>query len=294
MGRKIKDLTGMRFGRLLAVELTDKYIGSNVVWKCVCACGEETYVRSSKLVSGESKSCGCGRWKDLLGLKFGNLLVERLTDNPSSSGDFVWECLCDCGKRKKIRSSYLNKRGYTTSCGCKGSFYSSWSSMMTRCYKHTYNCYHRYGGRGIKVCEEWHSVENFYRDMGDPPSKKHSLGRIDNDKDYGPSNCRWETVEQQSNNKSTSRFLTLKNETNTIAQWSKIYNLKIGTIWKRLSLGWPVEKALLTPVRKLVRKKCNEDFKSVDFPQPQPFTKEVFDEAIAMIEKWDFTIEKGG
>jgi len=78
--------------------------------------------------------------------------------------------------------------------------------MKDRCLRAANKSYHRYGGRGITVCKRWlNSFRNFYRDLGARPSKKHSLDRINNERGYKPSNCRWATILQQSSNKSKRR-----------------------------------------------------------------------------------------
>ena len=79
--------------------------------------------------------------------------------------------------------------------------YKVWENMMSRCYSESYHAYHRYGGRGIKVCPEWHTFANFFRDMNPRPSKAHTLDRINNDGDYELSNCRWATSATQMSNK---------------------------------------------------------------------------------------------
>lgn len=77
-----------------------------------------------------------------------------------------------------------------------------WHHMKERCYSKDYHSYHRYGGRGIKVCDRWkNSLQNFIDDMGYPPFKGAQLDRIDNDGDYSPENCRWVTASKNCNNR---------------------------------------------------------------------------------------------
>lgn len=80
--------------------------------------------------------------------------------------------------------------------------YIAWTSMRSRCNCKTNAGYHRYGGRGISVCERWESSQNFLDDMGPRPTSEHSLDRINNEGNYEPSNCRWATRLQQANNQS--------------------------------------------------------------------------------------------
>ena len=81
------------------------------------------------------------------------------------------------------------------------SLYSVWANMKTRCYNPRTDRYYHYGGRGIKVCERWHSYKNFYEDMYPRPTPFHQIDRIDNDGDYFPGNCRWVSAEVNSRNR---------------------------------------------------------------------------------------------
>lgn len=94
--------------------------------------------------------------------------------------------------------------------------------MKERCYDPKNVRYEHYMKKGITVCDHWlHSFENFFADMGNRPSPEHSLGRINNDKNYEPSNCAWQTREEQMNNMSNNRFETMNGETLTVAQWAR-------------------------------------------------------------------------
>ncbi len=95
-----------------------------------------------------------------------------------------------------------SKRGYKEEC-VKHPLYITWHNMMRRCYLEKDNSFLNYGARGIVVCKEWHLFKNFLKDMGDKPSKYHSLDRIDNDLGYSKYNCRWATRSQQCDNRRT-------------------------------------------------------------------------------------------
>ena len=125
--KRTVDLTGQRFGRLLAVRATDQRKNNKVIWECKCDCGNTVYVKSALLKNGTTSSCGClfrERWaesakkriSDLTGQRFGRLLVVRATDQRNNN-KVVWECKCDCGNTVYIKSTLL-KNGTTKSCGC--------------------------------------------------------------------------------------------------------------------------------------------------------------------------------
>lgn len=180
------------------------------------------------------------------GQKIGRLrLVQRIV-KPEKAKPYYWVCVCDCGSIAEIPEYAFSVKQPTESCGCilreifrKKSLrhgesvngklspeYSSYRHMKARCCIKTNKKYPSYGGRGIKICDRWlESFSNFLEDMGRKPSKECTLGRIDNDGNYEPSNCRWETPLQQANNKRNNVFINYQGESFTIAQFARKVNM---------------------------------------------------------------------
>lgn len=122
--------------------------------------------------------------------------------------------------------------------------YLCWLSMIARTTNPKVKNYHRYGGRGIFMCDRWREkFENFYEDMGDRPSPGHSLERVDNDQGYSKGNCRWATATEQARNRRSSRFIEYKGEILTLAGWAEKVGVKLGTLHWRLK-HWTIERAL--------------------------------------------------
>ena len=128
--------------------------------------------------------------------------------------------------------------------------YFTWASMKQRCLNPKTSGFKNYGGRGVSVCERWiQSFDAFLSDMGEKPSPKHSIDRFpDTNGNYEPSNCRWATMEEQQNNKTTNLILSLNGVEITVAQWAKKLGFKRSLIHGRMERGWSVEKALTTPI----------------------------------------------
>lgn len=126
--------------------------------------------------------------------------------------------------------------------------YGIWCGIIKRTRRPTIGSKY-YLDKGILICDRWKRFESFYEDMGDPPTNKHSIDRIDSNGDYEPSNCRWATSYEQNNNSSRCNFITYKGKTKTLTQWSKYLGIKRTTLSFRLVVcKWPVERAFEIPV----------------------------------------------
>lgn len=122
--------------------------------------------------------------------------------------------------------------------------YSIWKNMRFRCNNPNAVGWERYGGRGIRTCARWALFEHFLADMGPPPSRAHSIERIDNSGDYEPGNCRWATTQEQSLNRRTNRRVTFQGRTLCVSEWAEKLGLKFGTLYSRLLRGESLERAM--------------------------------------------------
>ena len=130
-------------------------------------------------------------------------------------------------------------------------WYGTYHAMMDRCYRKTAANYDYYGGRGIRVCEEWHNVKAFGEWAESNGYKKGlSLDRIDPQMDYSPDNCRWVTAKAQANNRRNTTYITAFGKTMTLSEWSAETGISRSTLSSRLYRGWPTERIVMEGVRK--------------------------------------------
>lgn len=166
---RFDDLSGSVFGEWRAIKST-RSVRAGRIYHCKCSCGTEREILRSNLVSGKTRSCGCKKSK---------LIADKKTTHGQSA-------------KKTSKPTKL---------------YRTWASMKTRCENEKSKSYHNYGGRGIKICDEWsRSFENFAKDIGEPPSGVHSIDRIDPDGNYEPGNCRWADKKTQARNRRSVRL----------------------------------------------------------------------------------------
>ena len=198
---------------------------------------------------------------DLTGQKFGRLTVVRF--DHKENGRKYYLCQCDCGNFK-IVSNHSLKSGNTKSCGClhkeiliqrnkdnrihhpeNERLLRIWRAMLHRCYKETDEHYDHYGGRGIKVCDDWHDFETFQKwALANGYADNLTIDRLDGNKDYCPENCSWATMTVQNNHKSDTKWLTYKGKTQSLSDWCRELGLDYFRTKARLnSLRWSVEDA---------------------------------------------------
>ncbi len=202
-------------------------------------------------------------------------VIEEVESTRKPSGDPVrrFKCQCKCGTIGTPMLESL-RSGHSRSCGCLqkevvsaraqthgGSGtpeYKVWAGGVSRCTLPSATGYHRYGGRGIKVCEQWQGeggFEAFLADMGLRPTPKHSIERIDNNGDYCPENCCWATKRQQGANRRNNRIIEYDGMSLSLTEWADLYGLPAGAFRQRLvKLGWSMEDALHTPLQKQKKK----------------------------------------
>lgn len=135
----------------------------------------------------------------------------------------------------KCRGYAVERIGLTTHGGSKTRLFKTWDAMKQRCFNPNCNCYKNYGGRGIRVCDEWLKFENF-RDwaLRNGYSDELTIDRIDVNGNYEPNNCRWATMQEQQNNRRNNRRIMVDGSLMTIAECSREYGISYDAIARRI------------------------------------------------------------
>lgn len=183
--------------------------------------------------------------KNIIGQRFGRLMVVSFLEPAPKAHSTLWLCQCDCGNKAKIQSNNL-RSGHTRSCGCletesklKRSLihghtinktysptYAVWSSIKGRCLNPHNEHYKYYGGRGITICDEWMKFNNFLKDMGET-REGYQIDRINNNLGYYKENCRW-----------TTKIENMRNRSNTLIVEYNGEKIPLITLAENLKIPW--------------------------------------------------------
>jgi hypothetical protein len=223
---QFRDLEGMVFGDIKV----GSYMGKGHfahIWECQCSCGKVYSITANVLTSGNTKSCGCKRGR--------NISAGKIRHGHAFAGD-----------RRTTE-------------------YTTWASIKARCRNQNNKEFKNYGGRGVLMCERWaSSFEAFFADMGPKPTPKHSIDRIDHNGHYEPGNVRWATPSEQARNRRANRLITVDGETKTLAEWSEISGNYYSVITSRINRG--VEPKMAVFAKGLVRTYRNGQAKVFEQP----------------------------
>lgn len=191
-----KNIAGAVFGRLTAIEPVGMDKNRKTLWLCKCECGNEATSPIGSLMSGNTKSCGCGKYAGL------SVTLER---------------------RKKDAFGIYHVRARNT-----------WHGMIDRCENPANKYFKDYGGRGISVCEQWKDLRIFVADMGDPPDGMTLDRWPDMNGNYEPGNCRWATAKQQAQNTRRNVMADFNGEHLCLAEIADRIGMKRPTLYSRV------------------------------------------------------------
>ncbi len=221
---EVKDLRGKKFGRLTVIEFS--HVKKFAYWKCLCECGSEKVAPGYKLINGDTKSCGCFRREASR--------LRVLTHGKTNTYLFV-----------------------------------IWGGIKTRLFNTSDHNYPNYGGRGISMFTEWKddfdAFEKYVLEfLGERPSPRHSIDRIDNNGNYWPGNIKWSTPSQQGRNKRNNHLVLYDGQMRTLAELTEIAGFRKNTIRNRLVAGMKIEDAMVLPenekvLRRIRRRTLNPE-----------------------------------
>lgn len=204
-------------------------------------------------------------WRHIneIGNRYGRYVVIGEAQR-SAAGAARFLCRCDCGEERIVQGSRL-RAARAKSCGCymrdanrmrmrkHGGYrtpeHASWEAMHTRCRNPDAKNGAYHAARGIKVCERWGDFGAFRDDMGPRPSRRHSIERIDNDRDYEHGNCRWALPAEQMRNTRQNSWLEFDGARLPFHDMAALYRIEPMTLKWRLDNGWPLDRALTQEVR---------------------------------------------
>lgn len=198
---------------------------------------------------------------DLAGERFGKWTVLEKR-NKATSGNYKWLCRCSCGNEVEVDGNSL-RSGKSTGCRrCAvphnrtkytgDPIQTIWAGMKQRCYDPNQNRYNIYGGRGILIYQKWLDDPTKFYEWAYSNGYKEGLSieRVDNDKGYIPSNCKFIPLSKQAENRRTNNYIELNGKTKTLSKWCRDLGMNRGTVRGRLRRGWTVEEAFYIPVGK--------------------------------------------
>ena len=186
---------------------------------------------------------------DMTNERFGKLVVLSRAEN-SKAGQAKWLCVCDCGKINIVKGQDL-RNGKVKSCGCykieqqtkhgdcNSPLYRVWTSMKNRCNCPTNKYYKQYGGKGVSVYPQWGNDFLEFKNwaLASGYCEGLTIDRIDVNGNYEPSNCRWITIQEQQFNKTTNVFIKIGEDTKTLTEWCRKFNVNISTARGRMKKG---------------------------------------------------------
>ncbi len=253
-------LEGKVFGSWTVLSFLGKNKNKHLHYLCRCKCGNERKVEKTALVCGKSLRCNsCGHLRSEefnVGQKIGRWTIIKRIEKISP---IIYLCKCDCGTIKEVAKTSLTKKR-SLSCGClrkeklskkmtkhnksKTKLYKVWYGIKERCLNSREVDYKYYGGRGIKMSDEWRNdFMAFYNwSMANGYKENLTIDRINNDGNYEPNNSRWVDRKKQANNTRRNHFFTYKNEKHTLSEWEEILGIKQSTLWYRIRKKMPLYK----------------------------------------------------
>lgn len=193
-----------------------------------------------------------------IGKRFGRVVVISLS-RPSGRSTVV-DGRCDCGDERPYFISNLRTQSEPMCPACreasrpakgqsgKHPLFNIWKAMIQRCENPNHTWYSRYGGRGIRICDEWRAdFEAFARHMGERPSLEHTVDREDPDGNYEPGNCRWLTIAEQQNNRANTIHFEWQGRTWTIKEACAVTGIEHATMAYRYNNGWSPDEMMAIP-----------------------------------------------